>query len=789
MFAFLRKYQRYFFLIVSIVVIVSFSFFGTYNALTTDNTRDLLAFKAVDGTKISRAEMNEMILFLSTDTDDKALFGGLWGPNFLNDGVIRKDLLQTGLATVIASNFAPDLETDLIPRLQVEKKYTPYKHPEAGAISTETVWGYAAPEIKKNFDILRKGNNPLDPASFNARVRLYLNERRLPQQYLRQLLRYQEQQYAWVKPDPTLDRTDLSLFGYHTLNDWFGPRFISLAAEFIINAAKTAEKQGYYVSPEEALTDLNRNSMLSFEQNLRSPNLGVTNSNEYFNEQLRIMNLDQRMAVKIWQNVMLFRRLFHEAGESVFMDPSTFSNFITFTKENVSGDTYQLPKELKLGDYKALQKLELYLEAVSKSYEKGSLALPTQFKSSNEVKQKYPELVQKRYLVEISEINKSALQNKVALKETWSWEIDDSNWNTLKKQFPDLGVKAGNTREERLEALDNLDKGTRSKIDAFARKAIVEAHPEWITQALDSSEVQKKEISLSAKQASEAFKGLKDATPLMTLLDNAQIGVVDDKLSAYTADQNNFYNIAVIAKTPQEEVISFAEANKNGALNKLLDKQLKSFYEQNREANAAKFQQKDNSWKPFEEVKDQVADLYFAKTLQTLKKESGRDSITGENGAPLRFQSYVKKIRDAAEKDPASIDAFVRVAPMPTPEGQLSDPVILSEQWKLEKVPFKFDRSSSDESVDVTALIAGNDWADVKSTPTGAVFFYHKAASQLNEDRAALNAKTDRARQQLSNAAQCTLGQRCTDEWKAKNALSLEFLQPTPEMTEDKVQD
>ena len=47
---------------------------------------------------------------------------------------------------------------------------------------------------------------------------------------------------SWVSPDPSLERTDLFLFGYHFIEDWFGPRFIRLVSEFIINAARAAEQ-------------------------------------------------------------------------------------------------------------------------------------------------------------------------------------------------------------------------------------------------------------------------------------------------------------------------------------------------------------------------------------------------------------------------------------------------------------------------------------------------------------------------------------------------------------------
>ena len=58
-----------------------------------------------------------MVHFLSTDNYDKLYYGGVWGPNFLNDGVIVKDFLQTGLAEVLVKQYQTELQNDF------QKKY------------------------------------------------------------------------------------------------------------------------------------------------------------------------------------------------------------------------------------------------------------------------------------------------------------------------------------------------------------------------------------------------------------------------------------------------------------------------------------------------------------------------------------------------------------------------------------------------------------------------------------------------------------------------------------------
>lgn len=63
MLQFFRKYQTYFFAVITVVIIISFSFFGTYNTLPANAIHEQVTFTAVDGSEIKRMELDEMILF------------------------------------------------------------------------------------------------------------------------------------------------------------------------------------------------------------------------------------------------------------------------------------------------------------------------------------------------------------------------------------------------------------------------------------------------------------------------------------------------------------------------------------------------------------------------------------------------------------------------------------------------------------------------------------------------------------------------------------------------------
>ena len=93
-----RNYQKYIYLVVTVVIIISFSFFGTYSTMNTGPQREaMIVFTAIDGQGVSRKEVEALAQFLATDAEDKLMVGGGWGPNFFNDGVIKNDFLKTGL--------------------------------------------------------------------------------------------------------------------------------------------------------------------------------------------------------------------------------------------------------------------------------------------------------------------------------------------------------------------------------------------------------------------------------------------------------------------------------------------------------------------------------------------------------------------------------------------------------------------------------------------------------------------------------------------------------------------
>lgn len=803
-----RKYQRFLFIVITVIIIISFSFFGTYSTIGSISTHDQPAFTAVDGKPISRGEVEAMALFIGTDREDKLMFGGMWGPNFFNDGVIRQNFLNTGMAEILAHQYRAELLPDLQTRYEREARYSPYAHPQAPFINANVAWGYFAPEIQRDLESIKKAKGPFDQDAFPARVRLYLTEKQFPQSLLKQVLRYQERQYQWVQADPGLDQADLSLFGYHTVEDWFGPRFIRLASEFIINSAKIAEEKGYKVSNEEALADLMRNSQISFQENKSSPYLGLANSEEYFQEQLRRMGMDKTKAIKIWRQVLLFRRLYQDFGNSAIADPTTYESYLEYSKETSQGDLYKLPAVLALSHYRSLQKFEFYLNAVSKRPQSGPalLDLPTTFYTPSEVAKKHPELVKKTYLLNVAKVDANSLQGKVSVKQMWEWQTTDANWDILKKNFPEIGIAKANNPDERFSALESLDDNTRVKVNAFSRKAIVEANPEWLEKALADAPFKQTTVELRSKGGSFPIEGITNRDEFFKLLDQATVGQVnhnpneaDKKLARFTSDNRHVYSIKVISREGKDEILTYVEADNDGTIGKLLDAELEKHYKKIRESATADYQKADKTWREFAEVSEKVADSYFAKLIEEIKKDYQANKaqlagiseepriFTGDFAASHRFFAYVRKVKDAIMKDPESaIPQYTATSKEVMKIEKGMDPLNLADQWKLEKTGFKVERSGQglpgvDKNIALSLPI--NEWSPIFAQANGEYTFFLVQEKGANLNISTQKEMIGKVQNLLSANAEKMLMIENLQVMTDKNALSLDYLQRTEELS------
>lgn len=790
MMQFFRKYQRYFFIVLTIIIIISFSFFGTYSSLAMNEMQDPVVVTTVDGSEVTRSYIDAMTRFIGTDNQDKVLNGGQWGPNFLNDGVVRKDFLENGLVAIVAKPFMDDLKQDMDARLVKEKHYQPYVHPSEPRLGALGVWDFLAPSIKTNLQLLQKSEPVLTEETLEARVQLYLEEKKFPSQYLRQILRYQETENSGVPPDRSLSTRDLNLFGYRTLEDWFGPRFLTLVSEVIINGASIAERQGYRVSDADALADLLYNNEVSFRQlqKAHSHHLGVRSSQEYFKEQLRLLGMDQKMAVGIWKQVMLFRLLASNSS-AVFVDSLIYDQFQSYAGQSREVSLYELEPALRITKAGDLQKLDTYLLAITGK--EAEISVPTQYKSVEDIRKETPELVQKQYILKVAEVKLKDLQLNVPLKQAWDWEASEGNWQKFIVSFPELGKKLDLSKEERIEKIDNLDRPTRARLDAFAKEEIVKMHPEWIEEALENAESEEIKISIQEKSPTVPLSGIKDVAAFQKLLEQATL-MQDSKQSTASVEGNNtlsnfsqdgqiFYRIEVLEKDSTFRVMSFEQALKDKTLDRLLNARLEKAYKAMIAKNTSLFLDASGKTKKFGEVKAEVAEKVFTPLYDKIVQYADNHGfmwhedmgiVKGDFAADYRFLAYINEVRErviAGDENAVVKSGEKALAAAFEPE-KMQDSLL--DQFKVQQSTLEISRKEKGRfDPEIFFDIKVGDFSKVMFLPKEGSFFFKVLNEKMNTD--GREALMKRGQQLLQNSATTEHLKQCLQEMIEKKAIIL----------------
>lgn len=208
MLEFFRKYERYFFLGITIVIICSFSIFGAVSTLKPgEEKKDRVVGRAVDGSQMMLSEVRALSKFIATDFEEGFEHGQM--PNLCNDGVVRYDLLQNGIADLLVHSYFDWLKQGLEEKLEQTKRFRPYAHPQIPLLSAEAVWRQFLPALNRDFELL-KGEKEVSANTFSLLSKLYQEQRVLTPQTLARILYFQHQQIG-LPLDPRLQNRDLSL--------------------------------------------------------------------------------------------------------------------------------------------------------------------------------------------------------------------------------------------------------------------------------------------------------------------------------------------------------------------------------------------------------------------------------------------------------------------------------------------------------------------------------------------------------------------------------------------------
>ncbi len=478
MLQFFRRHQRIFLGVVATIIILSFSFFGTFSTFTNrSQAKDRVITQAIDGSEISVREVEILARFLEAYGRD----------------VIARDFLQGKISEELTKHF-------------IEK----------------------------------------------------------------------------LKPD-------------------FGPQFLRLVAQYVMNAAKAAEKRGCKVKAEEVKSALVGSVFRSLQEMDPQAQLG---------DAQRVLLGHEQEAVGVWKNVVLFRKLvaLEEKNAKIVEGPPVIE--------------YTVPEIFQARDLYGLFKLQYYLEAVFDM--KHPLLMPEKMHPVRDIEKKHPELVQVKAEVSWKEVHKDALIQRITLKETWAWQSAPEHFKLLEEHFPIL------RREKNLEKLPAQD---RFKIDQFSRLKILEAHPEWIEEAF----VRAHENKTSAIR----LKG--------GLLAGIDPSFLFKEGTHSHENEKTYFRVEVEKMDPEKSLISYEEVISDGTLEELLDKKLEEAYVDVRRKNPEVFKLANGGWKPLSEVKDEVGKILYAPLLEAMGEGKNRfaswtsDSVLFPGVLNFRVEKREKK--------------------------------------------------------------------------------------------------------------------------------------------------
>jgi len=619
MLGFFRKFQKLFFVIVTFFIVISFVFFGTSGSFfQREKVVDQKVGELVDGSLLMERQLHGLIRMLEHGLEE-----GTRSPNLLSDSLVHKQFILSGLGKVLAEHVFTDLEEELEQRWNRAKNYVPYQHPYAPHISAKHVWTQFSPNILAAIEKLKAHTGNFTRDHVGVLFDCYAAQAAFPPPLLHQMLSYRQQQSEGVRPDPGLQGANVSLFGFQTVEDWFGVKFVEEMAKFILNASCVAREEGYIVSFEEARMSLFTNvaNGMKLLNNGNMPEMEDIQG--VYAMQIHGTGLSEEEAVALWQRILAFDRMFQEVGQSVFLDSLALDQFKRDATHAATVIQYRLPESLRFSTFREMLKFQRYKEIVSDA---DLLSLPQTFKDPKEVMDLHPDLVYKQIEVDLASISKEEVAARVPLKETWEWEADPRNFAYLEGAFPQLVSHASATFDERIQALDSLEPKLRFQVDQMARLALVDAHPEWVEEELSNEEVNRVLLKVCLEDRENPLSG----SHFLALIESD-----DSSLSCYSVNGQEYFRVVVLDKQAGWNLFTYEEAE--DVLDEKLDQILRLAYEV------------EEIEQPFEEVRDQIGAQVYTDLIAALGSDAS-DHL--DVLATHRFDSYLNNMRDLAMTDP-----------------------------------------------------------------------------------------------------------------------------------------
>jgi hypothetical protein len=694
MLEFFRKYQRIFFIFVTVVIIVTFSLFGSYKTMNqTESRKDIVVGHAIDGSKLKYSEIKQL----------SALLGAESGKT----GVLGKEFLQTGAAEHLAAAFAGTLKADWQSRLERAKRCRFYVHPAAPSLNAQDIYNQLAPGVIDEVRALQSSEE-LQPGFFASWSHLFLLQEQCPGELMRRILLYHERQNQ-IPRDPHILNEDFSLCGFRGAHEWFGANFLDLVSQFVLNGAIQAEEKGYQATKAEAEADLLQRFSYkdaSLETVLHS--IGVMKSD----------------AVELWQRTLLFLRYFRDVGQSVLVDDLPYRRFADFANETAKLDVYHLPAELQFHSIDDFLSFEVYARLACRPYE--ILSLPTQLLDVAEVEKEAPELVSTLYRMKSQEIDLRKIGARLSMREVWDWQLEKSHWEALLAAFPEINNLNG---KDNFQKLEKLDPDRRAAIDDWSRRQIVEQHPDWIENELMAAPIKECEAAIFANGEIDGMP-IRSVSAFQGLLEKAcgsDREAIDILYRFREEGQSEIRRITSVEKIADRTILSFADAKKKGRI------KVDRFLDERRPPHGA-------DWKPFGEIREDLIRQTFGNLFSAIDdRETGNDWMPGKGPLSFYFSHRFHHLMQEALSSLLDGNSALRCG-----------------LWTIEKCERTIPRTSSEEWIMKQPFILKTDqWSDVYVPMNGDIVFFF--VKERTVPASPILEQIQHGKETLSNDIQCRL--------------------------------
>ncbi|MBI5273729.1 MAG: hypothetical protein HY860_01595 [Chlamydiales bacterium] len=746
----LRRYQRGIFLVTAVIVIITFSFFGANRIANNPGVeehstkKDLQIAKAVDGSGIYQSQVDKMMRFLSEESVVDQSRQSSFYPNIFNDDFVTKDIFDSKIALILGKHYFELFSEEIKIKQERFKQYKPYEHPLAPYISMTNVWERFAPQLFKDYQEFKQLSLEESYLAFEKMVDLYLHSKTISAPLMKQLLYYLEGQYSFLEKDSFLQSGDFALFHAHSLKDWFGNNFMEIVCQFVINGAKYAKENGYVVTLEEAKASLFKNAkdVLSHQQK----EINDKEINTYFHNFLSVYGLTEKETLDIWQQVLLFRRLFHDNAAKIFVDPMLYEDYVSFASKEANITLYELPKEYRFEELKDLYLFETYMQSIAKKDKQDVAGIGSTCYSLSEIEENTPELIQKEFKLRVAELTKKELMLSVGVKELWDYAVQEDHWKHLTKDYPELMFIA--TKADRLKALQSLEIEPRNKIYQQAKSEIVNLHPEWAREALFTVTMKDEAIAVPYFGDHLFFHGFTSGKELITFLSQLK------EESIFTKDNEHFYKIEV-TEVGNDCVLSFKEAKENKVLEVLLDRHLKVAYDKYKETNS------ELQGLEFDQCKDKVGYIVYRGLIDQLKAYAYNMGITInineiDQVAKTRFLKFLNKKKQQLMHE----DNVVQV-----PE--------LMAQFELNKKDISLKRNAYQPLPDDQFFrMKKGEWSDVITLQDESFAFFKMNDIEFNHQE--LAQEVEKGRKLLGDESKRFIANQLMKEMQQKSSISLE---------------